>query len=168
MASAVRTLMTARTVWTGTASELLDALGKKVSETVCKAKTWPTTPRAFSGRLRRAATFLRKIGIDIEFTKEGRARTRIIRVSSKPEDTAMEPSAPSAPSADSDKSLDGKGNGEIGQRTVVPPVDAKQESADGIDSPTVLANPLNSRATDGADGTDEKIPADSTVWGVDL
>ncbi len=42
---------------------------------------WPATPRALSGRLRRAATFLRKVGVDISFDREGRARTRIIRIS---------------------------------------------------------------------------------------
>jgi len=31
------------------------------------------------GHLRRAATFLRKIGTEIGFGREGRARTRIIR-----------------------------------------------------------------------------------------
>jgi hypothetical protein len=32
---------------------------------VKKSKTWPDSPRALSGRLRRAATFLRKVGIEI-------------------------------------------------------------------------------------------------------
>ena len=69
-----------RTVWTGIASELLGALAEVVGERVAKSKTWPDSPRALSGRLRRAATFLRKIGIDIAFTKEGRARTRTIAI----------------------------------------------------------------------------------------
>ena len=50
-------------------------------ERVAKSKTWPDSPRALAGRLRRAATFLRKIGIEIGFEREGRARTRIIRIS---------------------------------------------------------------------------------------
>ena len=36
-------------------------------ERVAKSKTWPDSPRALAGRLRRAATFLRKIGIEIGF-----------------------------------------------------------------------------------------------------
>ena len=71
---------TVRTVWTGIASDLLGALAEVVGERVAKSKTWPDSPRALSGRLRRAATFLRKIGIDIAFTKEGRARTRTITI----------------------------------------------------------------------------------------
>ena len=49
-------------------------------ERVAKSKTWPDSPRALAGRLRRAATFLRKIGIEIGFEREGRARTRIIHI----------------------------------------------------------------------------------------
>ena len=80
IATAVRALMATRTVWTGNASELLGALGKVVEERTAKSKTWPYSPRALSGRLRRIATFLRKIGIEIVFKKEGRTRTRIIYI----------------------------------------------------------------------------------------
>jgi hypothetical protein len=75
IAAAVRAVMATRTEWTGTASELLGALAELAGERVAKAKTWPDSPRALGGRLRRAATFLRKIGIDIGFEREGRART---------------------------------------------------------------------------------------------
>ena len=80
IAAAVRAVMATRTVWTGTASELLGALGEVVGERVAKSKTWPDSPRALAGRLRRAATFLRKIGIEIGFEREGRARTPNIRI----------------------------------------------------------------------------------------
>ena len=69
IAAAVRAMMSAdgRTEWTGTASDLLGALGEMAGERVAKSKTWPDSPRALAARLRRAATFLRKIGIDIRF-----------------------------------------------------------------------------------------------------
>ena len=87
VAAAVRALMSARTEWKGTASNLLVALGEVVEERIAKSKTWPDNPRALSGRLRRAATFLRKIGIEVDFTKEGKARTRIVHITaSAPED----------------------------------------------------------------------------------
>src|SRR5262249_28077957 len=79
-AAPVRAVMSPRTVWTGTASELLGALAEAAGERVAKPKTWPDSPRALAGRLRRAATFLRKIGIGIGFDREGRARTRVIRI----------------------------------------------------------------------------------------
>jgi hypothetical protein len=65
VAVAVRALMTTRTVRTETASDLLGALAESAGERVTKAKTWPDSPRALPGRLRRAAPFLRKIGIEI-------------------------------------------------------------------------------------------------------
>ena len=83
VAAAVRAVMLERTEWTGTASDLLGALGEMAGERVAKAKTWPDSPRALSGRLRRAATFLRKVGIEIDYIKEGRARTRIIVITAK-------------------------------------------------------------------------------------
>ena len=82
-AAAVRAVMAERTEWTGTASDLLGALSEAAGERVAKSKTWPASPRALSGRLRRAATFLRKIGIEIDHIKEGRARTRIIVITAK-------------------------------------------------------------------------------------
>ena len=97
---AVRSLMASRTEWTGTASNLLGALSEEVGDRIVKAKAWPASARALSGRIRRAATFLRKVGIDIAFDREGRARTRTIRISCVPEYAETELSAPSAPSAD--------------------------------------------------------------------
>jgi hypothetical protein len=103
VAAAVRTLMTMRTVWTGTASELLGALAELAGDRLCKSKAWPDNPRALTGRLRRAATFLRKTGIEISFQREGRARTRLIRITSAhvPDLDSAGPglSASSAPSA---------------------------------------------------------------------
>jgi hypothetical protein len=100
VAAAVRGLMAARTEWTGTASELLGALAEMAGERIAKAKTWPDSARALAGRLRRAATFLRTIGIEIGFEREGRARTRVIRIitgpSSAPETGGARPSASSA------------------------------------------------------------------------
>ena len=101
VATAVRALMTARTKWTGIASDLLGALVAEAGERVAKSKTWPDSPRALSGRLRRAATILRKIGIEISFEREGRARTRTIEITttlSEPEKVGAQPSAPSASS----------------------------------------------------------------------
>ena len=78
--SAIHSLMATRTAWDGTASDLLAALSEKVGDRVAKAKSWPASARGLSGRVRRAAAFLRKVGIDVAFEKEGHARTRIIRI----------------------------------------------------------------------------------------
>ena len=92
-------------------------------ERVAKSKTWPDSPRALAGRLRRAATFLRKIGIEIGFGREGRARTRTINITTTPshpapENAGAQPSAPSASSAPMPKSNPANGFAALDLRTV--------------------------------------------------
>jgi len=97
IAATVRAFMSAQTEWKGTASNLLDALAEVAGDRITKSREWPGSPRALSGRLRRAATFLRKIGIEVAFKKEGKARTRIVHITaSAPENAGAQPSAPSA------------------------------------------------------------------------
>jgi len=99
VASAVRTLMAERTHWTGTATTLLGVLVDIVGETIRKSKTWPDTPKVLSGRLRRAAPFLRKLRIWIEFERDkGKARSRTIhiKVMDSPGNFASAPSDASA------------------------------------------------------------------------
>ena len=67
VADTVRTMMTTQTKWEGTAKHLLSALAGAGGERITKTKSWPATPEALRGRLRRAATGLRKIGIEIVF-----------------------------------------------------------------------------------------------------
>ena len=159
--SAVRSLMAARTEWTGTASDLLGALSEEAGETVRRTKTWPATARGLSGKLRRVITFLRKVGIDFVFTKEGRARTRIIRISASPENAGIEPSSPSAPSADRGGRAWGNGSCATPLRTVPQPADANDGPADRA---TVRDNASESGAADAADGADAKIAPHSGSW----
>ena len=161
MGSAVRSLMAQRTEWTGTASDLLGALSEEVSETVRRAKAWPAAPRVLSGRVRRAATFLRKVGIDISFDREGRARTRTIRISCTPDNTGIFSSAPSASSASPGKSVQGNGLGEEPLRTVTPHADANRGAAD---RPIVRKNPHDFKDADAADDKDAKNRSQSGSW----
>ena len=64
--------------WVGTASELLEKLTGLVTERVAKSDAWPGSSRALAGRLRRAASFLRRVGIDVAFEREAQARQIII------------------------------------------------------------------------------------------
>jgi len=84
VATAVRAIMATRTEWTGTASDLLSNLAEVAGERVAKSRTWPGNPKALANRLRRAATFLRKVGIEISFRREGRARSRTILITTTP------------------------------------------------------------------------------------
>jgi hypothetical protein len=72
VAAHVRELMADRAQWTGSASALLQ-VGTNRSG-------WPKSPRALAGRLRRAQTFLRTVGVEIAFGREGRFGTRTIRI----------------------------------------------------------------------------------------
>ena len=105
VAAAVRAVIVRRTQWTGTATQLLGVLAQAAGERAAKSRTWPGSPRALSDRLRRAAAFLRKTGIEIHNTREGRGRTRTIHITSAekafpgPEEGGAQPSIPSAASA---------------------------------------------------------------------
>ena len=85
VAAWVRDLMAERTAWEGTASDLLqagvEAHGNAIAGKTSAPVRWPRNPRALAGRLRRAQTFLRTLGIEIDFGREGRVGTRIIRMS---------------------------------------------------------------------------------------
>jgi phage/plasmid primase-like uncharacterized protein len=67
VATAVLQFTEIRESWEGTATELLSHLAAIVGEAATKKKTWPPAANALSGRLRRAAPFLRKRGIGIEW-----------------------------------------------------------------------------------------------------
>jgi hypothetical protein len=83
IATCVRAIMVDRTVWTGSASDLLRLCAE--TDDISRGITWAKNPRALAGRLRRAQTFLRTLGIEIAFSREGRTGTRMIRVSTSAE-----------------------------------------------------------------------------------
>jgi hypothetical protein len=97
LAACVRKLMADRGSWAGTASDLLrTAAGLAGDDVSRRSAAWPKHPGALAGRLRRAQTFLRVLGIEISFSREGRAGTRTIRISSGIENRATIVSAVSS------------------------------------------------------------------------
>ena len=82
VAASVRDIMAAQASWSGNASDLLrigaDTVGNGGAP---RDPGWPKSPRALAGRLRRAQTGLRTLGVEITLGSEGRAGTRIIRMS---------------------------------------------------------------------------------------
>src|SRR5438067_1072704 len=81
VAGCVREIMAERSLWTGSAADLLHlGAGCNSNGTSQAGIGWPKNPRALAGRLRRAQTFLRALGIEITFSREGRAGSRIIRI----------------------------------------------------------------------------------------
>jgi hypothetical protein len=166
IAAAVRAVMATRTEWTGTASDLLGALAEVVGDRVARSKTWPDSPRALAGRLRRAAPLLRKIGVEIGFGREGRARTRTINITttpsySAPENAGAQPSARSASSAPLTTPNSAAVFSASPPRTINDDADG---SRDG-NAPTVLADPLKSNTGTAADVADANSPAQSEAKG---
>lgn len=96
--------------WSGTAGELMEALE---SRGLKSGKFWPETPRAMSGRIRRAASFLRESGIDIDFQRTGQGRARTVFIT-RIESSRKIPSVPSVPSSEDrfkrniDRLMDGR------------------------------------------------------------
>ena len=167
IAAAVRALMAARTEWTGNASDLLGALTEQAGERVAKAKTWPDSPRALAGRLRRAATFLRKIGIETSFGREGRARTRTIVLATTlnhaaPENTGARSSASSAPFPSPLKPNITKGLVAPHLRTVANHADGGADGSGWGDAPIVRAKSFKTNGMAAADGVDATYPSQST------
>ncbi|PWJ13802.1 hypothetical protein [Jannaschia seohaensis] len=155
VATALRATMRERTEWTGTATELLSALTEAVGERVAKSKTWPDSPRTLSGWLRRAATFLRKVGIEIDYYREGRARTRMIRITAATNQPSQKnggtrPSAASASSVAGEKPCSENGFGHGAARTVAGDADDLHIGAEH----TARAKHLKPRGEVAADAAD--------------
>src|SRR5262249_39277962 len=82
----IRELMAARTEWKGTASQLLHALEEIAGERTVRSKGWPISAKSLGRGLRRPATFLRKIGIEIDRERDphSKERTRTIIITRTP------------------------------------------------------------------------------------
>ena len=92
VAARVRDIMATQTAWSGNASDLL-RIGADPAEQGMSLRDpgWPKSPRALAGRLRRAQTSLRALGIEIAFGREGRAGTRVIRMTAPQQHEPHEP-----------------------------------------------------------------------------
>jgi hypothetical protein len=80
VAACVRDIMAEQAMWTGTAADLLQAGLERGSDGWKNGAGWPRSARALAGRLRRSQTFLRTLGIEVTFSREGRAGRRTIRL----------------------------------------------------------------------------------------
>jgi hypothetical protein len=168
VATAVRALMATRTEWTGTASELLDVLEQQAGERAAKSKKWPDGARALSGKLRRVATSLRKIGIEIECHEKKRPRLITIKIS-PPEPVGNFASVASAASASSQKSnavngfgadanSDANAGASLGFASADANVDGADANAGSADANGSAAKVLKTNGADTADAADANFP----------
>ena len=145
VSTVLRSFMSTRTEWEGTASELLTALTETVRERDAKSKTWPQSPRALSGRVRRAATSLRQIGIEITFQRDwDRKRSRIIRIQkTEGDDRPDRPHRPNPPDLNPLAA------------------DAPADCANDRPAATVRGKSLKSNGADSVDGADANFASSS-------
>lgn len=106
VASAVCMLMATCERWKGTASQLRAVLLPLWGGRSASSKEWPDSARTLAGRLRRAQTFLRAIGIEVSFGREGHVGTRMIEITrtatSASADAVAQPSSASSASSAAD------------------------------------------------------------------
>jgi hypothetical protein len=154
IASAIRKLMSARTEWKGTASQLLHVLEEMAGERTVKSKNWPGSAEALGRGLRRPATFLRKVGVDISRERDphSKERTRLIKITRQrlPDREGKEPSEPS------NRPKENKTNG-LG-------LDSCSDSWDGgaeLSEEPSEENTNEINVSDSSDSSDSKIPTQS-------
>jgi hypothetical protein len=142
VATAVRSLMSRHTTWTGTATYLLQTL-VEIEPALSQQNDWPRSPRILSRMLRRLATFLRKTGIDI--TLDGRAptskRERLIAITV----AATASPAPTSSGASSASELPAHSSSEgqaepVDSRTASPLADANATPHDRAVQSTMAEN----------------------------
>jgi hypothetical protein len=115
VAGAIRELV-AKVKWSGTATELKDALELIVTNHVAKSDRWPKSPRGMSGVLRRLAPSLRQVGICVEFSDRKKNVKCVFTI--HPVETAVNQQSPQSPS-ESSRDSDGTYEGDrMGDRRV--------------------------------------------------
>jgi hypothetical protein len=170
VATAVRSLMSNRARWEGTATALLSALNGETTEAVQREKKWPKDGRTVSGRLRRATPGLRQIGITVERDREGKKRTRTIilcRVANA-ENGGIFASASSAAPAEVPNFSNINDLEADPRRTQTCGADGNDAGADAHDFDSDGRNPLENGGADDTDEADANFPSVSEPWRVDL
>jgi hypothetical protein len=92
VAREVRALVEDDGAWSGTATELLAALNRRVAAEARPARGWPGTPRALSNALRRVQPNLRQVGVVVRFRREADARRIELETVGRPASSASPPS----------------------------------------------------------------------------
>jgi hypothetical protein len=158
-------MMENRSLWTGTAKELLDELTKHTTDP--PPKEWPKRPNALTGKLRRLAPALRRVhrlDVDCDGRTSDRKRTRVVTITRKPDTAGDSPSTSSRPS----ETLESQHS----ERTLTlqpdcPPISANRPKPACADDPhptpdnapptrPSAKNPWNLRTPDDVDDTDDE------------
>jgi hypothetical protein len=137
--------------WSGIASELLETLNQRVEDSLKRLRGWPRTPRALSAALRRLAPNLRRVGLEIELTRQGHDRRRVIHLQ------RAEPDRPHGPQRTPLSGSEGLG----GDAARTQSVERGEPSADR--PPASMRDYYVSNGADGADANPLRSPMDSAT-----
>lgn len=77
LGDALRQLVRADNRWEGSASDLLEILNQRVSESTKRSRGWPAAPNRMRSHLQRLAPSLRRLGVSAVYTRD-RARSHIV------------------------------------------------------------------------------------------
>jgi hypothetical protein len=157
VAVAVRLLMAERDSWVGNASVLLETLEALIPESTKRSKVWPKAAHILSNRLKRASTFLRKVGLEVEFSKSGDRKITIRKGSEKSVRSAHSAQGQEESAKPPDASVDASPN-----------LDASATHPDASQNEASSGNDKEIRLMDGQDASDAEIPTNSISEADDL
>lgn len=160
VASALLGFMEGRLEWQGSASELLGALAELAGDHAARSKSWPRTSSALSGKIKRASSFLRAMGIEIETRRSDKART--LQIYKRSQKVGKSPSLPSLRHAMGDNA--NKFNGLALEKPMT--VISEGPSLPVMPVMPVMPNPLETNNNDAHDAHDGDSP-DFSEGGVD-
>jgi hypothetical protein len=152
LSTAVLRLMTGASEWKGSASVLYDALSAPLSDTQWRDARWPKAPNALSGKLKRIAPPLRKVGINIEFPGR-KSFTREIVITGSVDNGGKRSSSSSRPSWRSEKANGCNGMSHDGLD------DDHHDDLQNIVTGIVTPKPLHLNGNDDDDDHDDVLPS---------
>lgn len=162
IADAIASLIQNKGNWKGETGPLLTLLNSHVSEDKRNDKHWPKAGNALSGKLTRAASSLRKIGIEIKPDRDPKTNRRIWVIGKAQITDEKDPSDPPNPL--------NRGNSK-GLASKDPYKDVARPADDPLDRP-LGANPLKNTTFEGSKDPKDHLPRDfakgnsSTNWTV--
>ena len=138
----------------GPATELLEALNAIVGERAAKEREWPKRANTLSGKLKRAAPTLRKVGIYVTFpAREGHASAKVISITVR----GLPEQKPETSSAASTSAAKNKKSNEVNTMC-----DSDADDLPTMESSAIVGSKLlNIKAADDAAGADDDFPLQS-------
>jgi hypothetical protein len=135
----LRHFLEQRESWTGTATNLLAALGGELDDAQRKDRAWPRSPRGLTGAIRRVAPSLRAVGITIDHNRQpGGDRTRTVTLTRRVCDRPDRPDRPGPRQDGGDSGTVGDDSGTVAGRSPrggTPASTVPRDGGDGRDGP---------------------------------